>query len=404
MLPGIDRAAFVIALQRRLREAGVPVGLTAAAGLVAALDHRFPRDRPELYWSARVTMVSTYAQIAVFDRVFSAVFDDAELRLDPVTRESTPTPPPAPPSEQPPDGGRMPEGEPGEPDQALPWVMPREVSLGEQMADDGPLLPDPRPSELEAAGVLPFSELTAEQMAQLSRWVEQTTGWPWKPSRRMRPDPRGRRIALRRTLAGARRTGHEPVFLAKESRRRVPRRIVLVCDVSRSMQPVAAAHLHLMRALARQRRAEVFAFSTRLARLTPTLREATPEETLSAAAEQVGDPLGGTRISTSIRALLDSHHGGLLRGAVVVIASDGWDSDPPEEMAGAMARLDRRAHSVIWLNPRAAAPGFAPGAGALVAALPHCDQMLPAHSFASLRDALARIAGERPGAGVSSRA
>lgn len=89
---------------------------------------------------------------------------------------------------------------------------------------------------------------------------------------------------------------------------------------------------------------------------------------------------------------------------MVVIASDGWDSDPPEEMAEVMARLGRRAHSVIWLNPRAAAPGFVPGAGALVAALPHCDQMLPAHSFASLRDALACIAVQRPGAGIRSTA
>ncbi|RIK15223.1 MAG: CoxE [Acidobacteria bacterium] len=401
VLPRIDRAAFVTALQRRLRDAGVAVGPTAAADLVAALRHPFPRDLSELYWVTRVTMVSDRPEIPVFDRVFAAVFENAVLRLDPVTRSQQGA---ATPPEPPPPGGRVPDAGAGESDQGLPWVSRRELSPAEQGADDGHALPELRPSALEAASTLPFTELSAEQMAQLSRWVEQTTGWPWRPSRRMRPDPRGRRIALRRTLAQARRTGHELIFLARESRRRRPRRIVLVCDVSQSMQQVAAAHLHLMRALARQRRAEVFAFSTGLTRLTTTLRESTPEEALSAAADQVADRLGGTRISTSLRSLMDSHHGELLRGAVVVIASDGWDSDPPQQMAATMARLRRRAHTVVWLNPRAAAPDFVPGAGALVAALPHCDLMLPAHSFACLRDALEVVAGQRPAAGLSSTA
>lgn len=400
LLPGVDRAAFAVALQRRLRAAGLAVSLTATADLATALRHRFPRGRSELYWLSRVTMVSTHAEIALFDEVFSAVFDDAVLRLDPAARRQERS---SRPSDATPPRTELPAGR-GESGIPLPWVTPRELSPAEEgAAEDSRALPELRASAMEAASAIPFGELTAEEMALLSQWVERTSGWPTRPTRRMRRDPRGRRIALRRTMAAARRTGHEPISLARETRRHRPRPIVVLCDVSQSMQPVAAAHLHLMHVLARQRRAEVFAFSTSLTRLTPALQESTPEQALASAADLVTDRLGGTRIASSLRTLLESHHGGLLRGAVVIIASDGWDSDPPEEMAAVMARVRRRAHTVVWLNPRAAAPGFSPGAGAMAAALPHCDLMLPADSFASLRVAVETIAQRRPEA-LSSRA
>lgn len=389
VLPGVDRAAFAVSLERRLRAGGLAVSLTATADLVTALRHRFPRDRSELYWLTRLTMVSTHAEIALFDEVFAAVFDDAVIRLDPAARrQRRPTPPPSndrPPESEVPSG----RGESGIP---LPWFSPREISLDEEAsAEDSRTLPELRPSALAVASTLPFGELSEADMQRLAHWVEHTSGWPTRLSRRTRRDEHGHRVALRHTLAAARRTGHEPVNLVRQSRRRRPRRIVMVCDVSQSMQSVAAAHLHLMRALANERHAEVFAFSTALTRLTHTLRESTPAQALAAAAEHVDDRLGGTRIASSLRTLVESHHGGLLRGAVVVIASDGWDSEPPEEIAAVMARVRRRAHTVVWLNPRAAAPDFVPGTGAMAAALPHCDLMLPAGTFADLRDALARI-------------
>ena len=260
--------------------------------------------------------------------------------------------------------------------------------------DSGPSehgIPELRASAARAMSELPFGELTDADMDRLATWVQDASGWPTRMSRRTRRDESGRRVAMRHTLAAARRTGYEPLSLVRESRRRRPRRIVMVCDVSQSMQSVAAAHLHLMRALARHRQAEVFAFSTELTRLTPALRATTPLETLDVAAHQLDDRLGGTRIATSLRTLLDSHHGGLLRGAVVLIASDGWDSDDAAEMARVMERIERRAHAVVWLNPRAAAPGFEPATGALLAALPHCRLMLPAGSFADLRTAITAV-------------
>jgi uncharacterized protein with von Willebrand factor type A (vWA) domain len=159
---------------------------------------------------------------------------------------------------------------------------------------------------------------------------------------------------------------------------------VLLCDVSESMRAQATAYLHLMRAFTVIADAEVFAFATTLTRLTVALRHTSAAEAVAQASAAVTDRFGGTRIATNLRALLASHHGDAVRGAVVVIGSDGWDSDPPAELAAAMARLRRRAYRIVWLNPRAGAPGFGPQVAAMAAALPYCDRLLPAGTFHEL--------------------
>ena len=164
------------------------------------------------------------------------------------------------------------------------------------------------------------------------------------------------------------------------------------------MQPYAAIYLHLMRAAAVRRTTiapEVFAFSTSLTRLTPVLSHSSAEVALARANVKVVDRYGGTHLGHSVAALLSAPHGNALRGAVVVIASDGWDSDPPEALAHAMARLRRRAALVVWLNPRAATHGFQPLAGSMAAALPYCDVFMPAHSLTGLR-ALFDVLSSRP--------
>ena len=136
----------------------------------------------------------------------------------------------------------------------------------------------------------------------------------------------------------------------------------------------------------------MFAFSTSLTRLTPVLSHRSAEVALARANARVGDRYGGTHLGRSVSALLRPPHGSALRGAVVIIASDGWDADPPEVLARAMARVRRRADRVVWLNPRAAAPGFEPLAGSMAAALPYCDVFLPAHSLSGLRELFAALA------------
>ena len=150
------------------------------------------------------------------------------------------------------------------------------------------------------------------------------------------------------------------------------------------MQPYAAAYLHFMRAAAVATRAEVFAFSTSLTRLTIVLGHRSPQVAVAQADRRVVDRFGGTRIASNLLALLASPHGQSVRGAVVLIASDGWDGDDPDDLARVMARISRRAHRVVWMNPRASAPGYAPLVGALAAALPYCDAHLPARTVRDL--------------------
>jgi len=159
------------------------------------------------------------------------------------------------------------------------------------------------------------------------------------------------------------------------------------------MQSHATVYLHLMRAFARTRRAETFAFSTSLTRLTPALSHHSAAAAVALAGEQVTDRFGGTHLASCLRELLVSRHGNAVRGGVLVIASDGWDSDDPADLAAAMARARRRARRIVWLNPRAGVAGYQPLVAPMAAALPFCDAFLPADTLRGLTDVFDAIAG-----------
>ena len=396
LLRGTDRAAFAVAFVARLRRAGLPAGLTETDDLVRALAVSPPTSRDVLYWTARIALVRRQADVATFDRVFAAVFDDSPPL--PSSRSALP------PSRRAEDDTNVavPSGDGDVVSGAgLPWAtLPPAVAADDPGSDDGDLqLPDLRPSDLAALADRPFEDLDPAQTEALGEALRAAlTHWPRRRSRRHRPDPTGRRVALRPTIARARRTGWEVITVVHERPVARPRRVVMLCDVSESMRAQAAAYLQMMRAFTTVADAEVFAFATHLTRLTVPLRHTSPREAIDQASDAVGDRFGGTRIAASIAALLDSHHGDTVRGGVVLIASDGWDSDPPAAMTAAMARLRRRAYQVLWLNPRAGAPGFAPRVGGMAAALPFCDRLLPAATFADLTEAahhLRTLAGAR---------
>ncbi|MFF2061268.1 VWA domain-containing protein [Streptomyces sp. NPDC058200] len=391
LLRGVDRAAFAVAFATRLRSRGLPVGFTPVEDFVRALGAAPPRSRGRLYWTARITLVRDHAGLAVFDAVFAAVFEDAVLATDPNARRRGPAGSPADDERR----GSLPTAAPEDcppGSGGLPWVtLPRAVADDED--SDGVLTtPQRLPSELAGLVDVPFELLGPEETALLGRWLESAVRtWPTRRSRRFAPG-RGRgRIALRPTLARSRRTGWEPMEPVRVTPVDTPRRVVMLCDVSRSMQAQAVAYLHLMRALALTADAEVFAFATSLTRLTAVLRHRSAEVAIDGATSQVTDRFGGTRIATCLGTLLASHHGGALRGAIVIIGSDGWDGDSPEQLATAMARLRRRAYRVIWMNPRASAPGFEPRVATMAAALPYCDALLPADSFRSLARVIREI-------------
>jgi uncharacterized protein with von Willebrand factor type A (vWA) domain len=390
LLPGIDRAAFATALATRLRARGVQVGFPE--DFAGALGVAPPADRTGLYWTARTTLVRRQADLAAFDAVFATVFDDSTVGLDPHSRRDSRAAQSTGDTHVPvPDPGSAVESPGG-----LPWAtLPPAVEAGED-ADTPFAFPQRLPSELAALADVPFERLAPEQLAELGRWLEAALAvWPTRRSRRTRVDPSGSRIAVRPTIARARRTGWEPIRLVRVRQVDRPRRIVLLCDVSQSMQAQATAYLHLMRAFALRSDAEVFAFATRLTRLTPVLTHRSAEAAIEQATALVTDRFGGTRIATNLQALLASRHRNAVRGAVVVVGSDGWDSDPPEAIAAAMARLRRRAYRVLWMNPRAAAPGFRPTVSTMAAALPYCDELLPADTFGSLAAVVRAVSNGR---------
>jgi uncharacterized protein len=389
LLRGIDRAAFSTAFSLRLRDAGIAVGFSSMAAFTRALSACAPVSLSRLYWTARISLVRRMADLELFDAVFAAVFDDAVLSLDPNARRG-PLASAAPNADA---HSAVPTTTDSLADGAgLPWITRPSVVGSEGASETSVGVPELLPSDVEALADVPFEELNPADLALLRRWLESALAeWPTRRSRRLTRHHSGHRIAMRATLARARRTGWEPVELLRVRPARKPRRLVMLCDVSQSMQAHTTAYLHLMRAAVLSADAEVFAFGTALTRLTPVIAHRSPSGAIELATAKVTDRFGGTRIASNLRALLASHHGGATRGAVVVIASDGWDSDDPAALAAVMARLRRRAHRVIWMNPRAAAPGFEPLVGAMAAALPHCDELLPAHNLRALAGVIAAI-------------
>jgi len=384
LLRGVDLAAFAVALVNRLRRGGVTVSASGPTTFVAATHRMLPTSRTALYWTARLTLVNRADDLPAFDAVFAAVFADAVLPVDPVslkTLRGTAA------SAVPATGRR---DDTGPQASGLPWTTrPPSLRAGAS-DDDAHAVPDVLPSRIVTRAEQPFEEFDTADLALIGSWLERTVArWPTRRSLRTDRDRHGRRIDLRATLRASRSTGFEPVVLVRTHPRQRRRRLVLICDVSRSMQPYAGIYLHLMRAAALHQgriNPEVFAFSTTLTRLTAVLAHRSPEVALSRANDRVNDRYGGTHLGRSIAELLAAPHGSALRGAVVIIASDGWDGDPPELLEHALARLKRRAAHLVWLNPRAAAPGFQPLAGSMAAALPYCDAVVPANSLSGVRD------------------
>jgi uncharacterized protein with von Willebrand factor type A (vWA) domain len=396
LLPGVDLAAFAAAMVARLRGAGVLVSASGQADFVQALRQMVPDSPSALYWAARLTLVNRMEELGAFDAVFNAVFGvfgiaDADGRLNP--EPSLPLSGPRTPA-----AGvvhRAGSRSSARQAQTLPWTT-RIATNQDDTAGPSIQLPDFLPSRIAALVDEPFDQFDPDDLRLIGSWLESSVQrWPRRRSLRFEPSPHGKRINLRATMNASRSTGWETVRLARTRPRRRPRRVVLVCDVSRSMQPYAAIYLHLMRAAVLRQagiRPEVFAFSTSLTRLTSVLSHRSAEVALERANAKVTDRYGGTSIGRSVSALLAPPHGNVLRGAVVIIASDGWDSDPPDVLGHALARLRRRAEMLVWLNPRAAHSEFQPLTGSMAAALPYCDLFLPAHSLTGLHQLLLALA------------
>jgi len=389
----VDRAAFCVSLVASLRRAGITVGFSSVEVLSAALGEVAPDSLAALYWTTRITLIKREQDLARFDEVFAAVFETAHHQLDPHARRRALAPTfagdeRAAPMPSAKDSSR-------EEHEGASWASAPRTRGALEPDDEGFALPLRLPSPVRALADTPFPQFDATDLETLAMWLRNAWAqWPTRRSRRARPHHGGRRVALRPTLQRARRTGFEPIHVVRTRNLDKPRRVVMLCDVSQSMESYATAYLHLMRAGVLNVNAEVFAFATSLTRLTTLLTHQSPDVAIRLATSTVVDRYGGTRIASNIRTLLRSRYGGRVRGAIVIVASDGWDSEEPEEMTAAMSRLRRRAHRVLWLNPRVSAPGFQPLVGSMAAALPFCDQFLAADTIRDLAgviDAISNI-------------
>ena len=248
-------------------------------------------------------------------------------------------------------------------------------------------------SAVERLSVTDFAELTADELALLAGVMRGLTlAVPMRRSRRQREGPRGRQPDLRATLRRARRTGGHPFGIIKRTPTPRPRKLVVLCDISGSMEPYARAMLQLLYCAAGGARAEVFCFATRLTRLTKALGQTQPGA-LQRAGQTAPDWLGGTRIGASLKEFNDGYgQRGLARGAVVVVVSDGWDTGEPAAVRREMERLSRLAFRIVWVNPRSHRPGYQPLAGGMAAAWPYCDAVVSAHRLDALGDLTAALA------------
>ncbi len=393
LFTGVDRAAFIAALAEKLRRAGLAVPLSSSVRCAEALAAAGPITRRDLYWVTRLSFVSDRQQLPVFDALFDALFDTSSDIRNLAKRGDSSA------ASSGDEEHRRRVAAPGEATAGtgLPWATrPTVVDEGDDGDESATLIPELRPSDASFDANRPFDLLDDDELARVGQLLETLLTVPTRRSRRLRVSSAGRRVELRSTMRRSLRTGGDPIRVDRSGPTRRPRRIVVLLDVSGSMESFAQAYLHLTRALAMAGQAEVFAFATTLTRLTPALRHGSPVEAIDRATAEVGDRFSGTRLATSLGLLLrHPRWGGLLRGAIVVIASDGWDTDPPADLDRALARLGRLAERVVWVNPRLAAPGYEPLVGSIQAALPHCDEMISGHSPASMRSLVEAISRQR---------
>ena len=395
LFAGVDRAIFAATFAERLRRADVDVSFSALERCTAALEVAGPLTMSDLYWVCRLSFLSRHSQLERFDAVFDAIFDTQAGMLRSERRGQEPAPSHrddevlVPMRRQLADDSTASGG--------LPWATLPSVSFEtpDDDADDADdlAIPELRPSPTASEMQRPFDLLDEVELERVGALLESAiTQWPRRRTRRRKTTRSGGPIAMRRSLRRSMHTGGDVITLLHSTPLTQPRNVVVLLDVSGSMEHYARAYLHLTRALAIQHRAEIFAFATRLSRITPAVRHRTPSSAIAQVTDTVTDRFSGTRLATSLQTLL--HHrtwNTTVRGAVVLICSDGWDADDPAQLERAMRRLSLLAHRVVWVNPRAAATGFEPNTGGMSAALPYCDRFLAGNTGDAMIEVVAAM-------------
>ncbi|MCU1391568.1 MAG: putative carbon monoxide dehydrogenase accessory protein [Ilumatobacteraceae bacterium] len=367
-----DAETIATAFARVLRGLAIAVPIGNVLAFTEALGAVGIDQRSRVYWAARATLVRRPEDVPLFDRAF-AVFWESRTGDEPTLEEEL---------------------------QRITIAMDTDDSDDDDGSDPDAADADDDPTiqlRFSATEVLrqkdfgAYSDdelrLAQQLMAQL-RFVGQP-----RHSLRLVPATRHhRRPDLRRTVHASLRAGGEPVERHWREPGQRMRRMVLLLDVSGSMEPYARALLRFVQAaVAGRQKVEAFAMGTRLTRITKELGSRDPDQALRLASSRVSDWSGGTRLGETLRRFNDEWGvRGMARGAIVIVLSDGWDRGDPQLLADQMQRLQRITHELVWVNPLKVTPGYAPLARGMAAALPYVDHFVEGHSMAAMEE-LARV-------------
>lgn len=361
-----DPAATLTGFVRTLRAAGVAADHGRTQNLLRALAHLDVTAPGDLYWAGRLTLCSGPEDLPRYDRCFAACFG----------------------------GIRAPAPRPAPPVTVVRHTAGRDDGNDEDGGDDRAGQEDEIvPAAASRAEVLRHRDvatLTDAERAEVHRLVSLLEGGrATRRSRRYAPAGRGV-LDRRRTVRQALRRG-EVARLPRHRHTTRPRPVVLFVDVSGSMAAYAETLLRFAHALVRNepRATRVFSIGTRLTPLTAELRHRDPGTALARASRAIPDWSGGTRLGEELREFLTRHSA---RGAIAVVASDGWERGDPALLGAQMARLSRQARRVIWVNPHKGHAGYQPLTGGMRAVLPHLDALVAGHSLAAFEELTERLA------------
>ena len=354
----------VVLLGRALRDHGVAVTPSEVVTAATAFQVIDQNDRDEVFLSLRSVFASRVEDFAIFAELFESFWEKGSERK----------------------AVSLVQIRPGAPRRNLAFFLENwATSRGEE--EGGEPLKVPGASETEADAEKDLSAYGKEDLDEVARLARRMVRRLAKnPSRRWRPVRRGQRINLRRSLRQSLKTGGEIVELSYKERKPKRTKLVVICDVSGSMDIYSRLLLQSIYGLQNSfARVESFVFATSLSRITGYLKNKTYERALERLSSKVHGWSGGTRIGESLAGFNAEWLRRIDKRTVVIILSDGWDTGEPHQLATALAQLQQRAGRLIWLNPLLGSSSYEPLTRGMQAALRHIDVFAPAHDIASLR-------------------
>jgi len=363
-MPDLEVERLVV-FCRELRTHGLHVTPAEAVTATTALQIIDTNDRDEVFLSLRSILTTSVDDFAVFADLFKRFWNKSRSATSSASaRIQAKSPRPA--------------------SQGLAFFLEH---WGSSFNASAQPVKVPGASDTHSTATKDFAEFTSDELEEISRLARRMARrLAQKPSRRWRPVRRGHRVNLRRSLRLSLKTGGELIELAYKERRPKRTKLFVICDVSGSMDIYSRLLLQFVYGLQNSfAKVESFVFATSLARITGELKNKTYQRALDRLSANVRGWSGGTRIGASLTMFNAQWLRRIDKRTVVIILSDGWDTDEPETLVAALGLIKRRAGRIVWLNPLLGSAGYAPVTRGMQAAMPFINVFAPAHDLASLR-------------------